>query len=149
MNRTIEGYYMWASFKFLYRSALDIHTAGFDRVDTIPNLSSNINADRSTDMTSEMANVQLATASTTAKEPVISLEASSDLSINRVDSCTLQPPGLGPVKSPNDSGITGYVGIVKEELQAVIPPRFTNVSYAAAAASHGDQKAGESAVQQQ
>jgi hypothetical protein len=138
INRSIEGYYLWASFKFLYRSASDIQAAGFD----------NIKADRSANSVGKMEKTQLAPSTAIDNKPTLSLKTLSGLSANKIGSGSLQPPDIEQVKIADDTERAGYVEQVKEKHQVVTPAKCTPTPDNNTVVSVGDQKAGQIARNQ-
>ena len=114
INRSIEGYYLWASFKFLYRSASDIQAAGFDTTGNPPNLSSNSKADRSANLTGTMAGTQSVAAITTDEKPFPSPKVLPELSIKGVD--------------PDNARNANKVGLIRGELQVAASAESSQVS---------------------
>jgi hypothetical protein len=129
---------LWASFKFLYRSAPDIQAAGFD----------NIKADRSANSVGKMEKTQLAPSTAIDNKPILSLKALSGLSANKIGSSSLQPPDIGPVKIADDTERTGYVEQVKEKLQVVTPAKCTPAPDNNTVVSVGDQTSSQIARNQ-
>lgn len=145
INRSIEGYYLWASFKFLYRSASDIQAARFDTVDNPPNLSSNSKADRFGNLTDTMASTQSAAAITTDEKQFLSIKAlpEPELSIKQIGSGSHQPPKLEPVKGAGETGNASQVPQIKEELQVVASAESTQVLDNTAVVVDNDQEGSE------
>lgn len=90
-----------------------------------------------------MANSKSAAATNIDKKPIHSLPAVSGLSVNQINSGSLQPPKIGPVKGAEDSENSGYIKLVKEQLQLVTPAKGPQVSDREAAVAHGIEKASE------
>jgi len=86
INQSIEGYYLWASFKFLYRSASDIQATGFDAIDNPPNSSSTRKADQPTNLTGKMATSKSAAATPTDWKSFLSPKALLEHATNQIDS---------------------------------------------------------------
>jgi hypothetical protein len=134
INRSIEGYYLWASFKFLYRSSSDIQAAGFDAIDNSPNSSSNSKADRSANLTDNMASKKPAAAITTDEEPFLSLKALPELSTKQVD--------------PDNTENRGQVEPVKKKLQIAASAESAQVLDSTAVVAGNDQEGSEIAGNQ-
>jgi len=134
INRSIEGYYLWASFKFLYRSASDIQAAGFDTIDNPLNSSSNNKADRSSNLTDNMASTKSAAAITTDSESFLSQMALSELSSKQVDL--------------DNTENTGQVEPAKKKLQIGASAKSTQVLDSIAVVIDSDQEGSEIAGNQ-
>jgi hypothetical protein len=119
---------LWASFKFIYRSASDIQAAGFVKNEKLSNLSPNTKAERSHSLNGKMEGTQLAAASTVDEKRILSLKAVPGVSINQIGSDSLQQLETGPVNSPHDHESTECVEQVKEDFQVVTPAKCTPTS---------------------
>jgi hypothetical protein len=106
INQGIKGHYLWASFKFLYRSTSDLRAAGFDTFENSPNPTSNGKANRSTNLATTMDQAGSTATRTANEKPILPSNRRSELSPKRV---------FGPVGDANNAKHSNHLDYIKEE----------------------------------